>query len=50
MFIDPDDYLKENSLNNVRNYLKTKNDIYIFDYYATYDEKTINKYNFFRKN
>ena len=50
MFIDPDDYLKENSLNNVRNYLKTNNDIYIFDYYATYDEKTINKYNFFRTN
>ena len=50
MFIDPDDYLKEDTLNNLRRYLKTNNDIYIFDYYATFDEKNIFKYNFFRTN
>ena len=47
VFVDPDDWIKENSLQEVKTYLNTNKDIYIFDYYGTSDEKEIKKYCFF---
>jgi len=47
IFVDPDDWIKENSIEKVRKSFDSNNDMYIYDYYGTSDCKNIKKYTFF---
>lgn len=50
IFVDPDDWIKENTIEKVRETFKSNNDIYIYDYYGTNDCVDIKKYTFFTMN
>lgn len=50
IFVDPDDWIKENTIEEVRKSLDSNNDIYLYDYYGTSDCIAIKKYCFFTMN
>lgn len=50
IFVDPDDWIKENTIEEIRKSFDSNSDIYIFDYYGTSDCKNIKKYTFFTMN
>lgn len=50
IFVDPDDWINENTIVTVKTYLDSNSDIYLFDYYGTSDCIDIKKYCFFKMN
>ena len=49
LFIDPDDYVIDNSFSKLKKYLETNADVYLFDYYSYKANEETKKYSFFKK-
>ncbi len=49
LFVDPDDYVMENSFHELKKSLESDSDFYLFDYYCYKENEEAKKYSFFKK-
>ncbi len=49
LFVDPDDYVMENSFPDLRKSLESDADMYLFDYFCYQKDEEVKRYSFFKK-